>query len=134
MITIGVDAHKTTHVAVALDASGQLCGHWQGANTAAGWAEAHAWAQTLGAERRWGIEGAWNYGRGLTQHLVASGEVVYDINPRWRAAERRRARNRSKSDLRDAQAIALYVWREGAALPAVQAEDTTAVLEVLVNQ
>jgi transposase len=134
MISIGVDAHKSAHVAVALDAAGQLCGQWQGANSAAGWAELQAWAHSLGDTRRWGIEGAWNYGRGLAQYLVASGEVVYDINARWTAKERRRARNRSKTDRRDAQAIALYVWREGSALPPVTADDATAVLEVLVSQ
>ena len=134
MLTIGVDAHKSVHVAVALDAAGQVCGQWQGANSTAGWTELAAWAQRLGDERQWGIEGAWNYGRGLAQHLVAIGERVYDINPRWTAQERRRARNRSKSDWRDAQAIALYTWREGAALAAVVGEDATAVLEVLVNQ
>jgi hypothetical protein len=32
MLTIGVDAHKRTHVAVAVDAAGQECGQWQGPN------------------------------------------------------------------------------------------------------
>jgi transposase len=134
MISIGVDAHKSSHGAVALDAAGQLCGQWQGANSAEGWAAMQTWAQALGVERQWGIEGAWTYGRGLAQYLVAAGETVYDINARWTAQERRRARNRSKTEQRDAQAIALSVWRAGAALPSVTAEDVTAVLAVLVTQ
>ncbi len=133
-MTIGVDAHKSTHMAVALDAAGQESSHWQGANNAEGWADLQAWAQNLGEERQWGIEGAWNYGRGLAQYLVAAGEVVYDINPRWTAAERRHARNRSKSDRRDAQAVAVYVRREAAGLPVVTADDDAAILEVLVTQ
>ena len=133
-MSIGVDAHKSTHMAVALDAAGQVCGQWQGANSAEGWAEVQVWAEGLGAERQWGIEGAWNYGRGLAQHLVVSGEVVYDITARWTAAERRRARNRSKSDQRDAQAVALYLRREAASLPPVAADDATAILAVLVAQ
>ncbi len=36
MISIGVDAHKGAHVAVALDAGDQVCGQWQGANSAEG--------------------------------------------------------------------------------------------------
>lgn len=36
--------------------------------------------------------------------------------------------------MRDAQAIALYLRREGTALPVVAADDVTAVLEVLVTQ
>lgn len=105
------------------------------------WAEQHGggtdlaqWAQGWGTERQWGIEGAWNYGRGLAQYLVAAGEVVCEVNTRWTAQERGRARNRSKSDARDAQAVALYVWREGATLPRVTADDATAVLAVLVAQ
>jgi len=134
MLTIGVDAHKETHVAVAVDAAGQECGQWAGPNSAEGWATIRAWAQGLGAERRWGIEGAWNDGRGLAQALVTAGELVHEVNARWTVKERRRARNRSKTDQRDAQAIALYVWREGTMLPPVASEDDSAVLEVLVSQ
>jgi transposase len=136
MISIGLDAHKGSHLAVAVDDAGQVCGQWAGANSTEGWSEVLRWAQGLGAERRWGIEGAWNYGRGLAQHLLAAGESVHEVNTRWTAKERRRARNQSKTDQRDAQAIALYVWREGATLPLVtaEAEDEAAVLEVLVTQ
>jgi transposase len=134
MISIGLDAHKSSHMAVALDEGGQVCGQWAGANSAEGWTAVAQWAQGLGAERRWGIEGAWNYGRGVAQYLLARGEIVHEVNTRWTAQERRRARNRSKTDVRDAQAIALYVWREGAHLPTVTAEDEATVLEVLVTQ
>src|ERR1700732_219840 len=110
MISIGLDAHKSTHVAVAVDDAGQVCGQWSGANSTEGWSEVLRWAQSLGAERRWGIEGAWNYGRGVAQHLIAAQEIVHEVNTRWTARERGRARNRSKTDVRDARAIALYVW------------------------
>jgi transposase len=134
VITIGVDAHKKLHVAVALDSSGQQIGQWRGANSRASWTELQRWATEQGAVRRWGIEGAWNYGRGLAQHLVLAGEQVYDVNPRWTAQSRHRARTLAKSDRLDAQAVALLVWREGEALPAVAAEDTTALLDLLVTQ
>jgi len=84
MLTIGVDAHKETHVAVAVDAAGQECGQWAGPNSAEGWAAIRAWAQGLGTERRWGIEGAWNDGRGLAQVLVTAGELVHEVNARSR--------------------------------------------------
>jgi transposase len=89
-----------------------------------------------GAERRWGIEGAGNYGRGLAQHLMAAGETVYDINPRWTAQGRRQARRPGKSDRLDARAVALVVWREAASLPPLQreAQDQTAVLDLLVRE
>lgn len=134
MISIGVDAHKSVHAAVALDGAGRVLGHWRGANSGEGWAEMAAWAQAWGAERQWGIEGAWNYGRGLAQHLVAAGERVYEVNTRWTARGRRQAHSVSKTDERDAQAIALLVWREGTTLPRVTADDATAILAVLVTQ
>ncbi len=104
MITSGVDAHKGVHAASA----------------------AHP--------RQWGIEGAGNYGRGLAQHLVAADKTVYDINPRWTAGERRQARRPGKSDRLDARAVALVVRREAATLHPLQAEDETAVLDLLVTE
>ncbi len=61
MVTIGVDAHKRVHMAGAVDAAGREVARWRGANSVDGWRQVV----------RWGIEGAWNYGRGLAQHLVA---------------------------------------------------------------
>ena len=44
----GVDTHKDTHTAAALDASGRLLGHREFAATAAGYAALLAWLGTLG--------------------------------------------------------------------------------------
>ena len=140
MITIGVDApcaHKHVHAGVALDEAGQEVARWRGPNTACGWDALRAWATELGsaaAARRWGIEGAWHYGRGLAQHLVASGETVYEVNPRWTAEQRRSARRPGKSDALDARAVALLVQREATTLPPVGADDETAVLDLLVTE
>jgi transposase len=134
MLTIGVDAHKGVHVAVAVDEAGREVARWRGPNSVEGWRQLAAWAAGLGDTCRWGIEGAWNYGRGLAQHLVEAGTAVYEVNPRWTAAGRRAARRRDKSDRLDARAVALLVWREAASLPAVAAEDDTAVLELLVTE
>jgi hypothetical protein len=43
MITIGVDAHKSLHAAVAVDDFGKEVGCWQGANSEYGWARLAAW-------------------------------------------------------------------------------------------
>jgi transposase len=138
MITIGVDAHKSVHAAVALDAAGRELDRWRGPNSPLGWARLAGWAAAhaarAGAERRWGIEGAGHYGRGLAQHLLAAGETVYDINPRWTAQERQRARRPDKSDRLDARAAALYLWRAAATLPPLSAEDGTSVLDLLVSE
>ncbi len=77
MVTIGVDAHKHVHQALALDDAGTILGTWRGANTADGWQQLRTWAATLPPPRQWGIEGAWQYGRGLEQLLVKHGETVF---------------------------------------------------------
>ena len=106
MVTIGVDAHKRVHHAVALDSAGKVLGTWHGANTPERWQHLLGWATTWSGPRQWGIEGAWNYGRGLAQCLVAHGETIYEVNPRWTAERRRRARKLGKSDRLDAHAVA----------------------------
>lgn len=134
MITVGVDAHKRVHVALALDEFGRETTHWQGANSKRGWDSFQGWLKGLGEERRVGIEGAWGYGRGLAQHLVAAGEAVYEVNARWTAAGRRSARKSDKTDRLDAHAVALYVHREAATLAIVAAEDETGVLDLLATE
>jgi transposase len=134
MVTIGVDAHKRVHQAVALDAAGTILGSWRGANTVENWQQLLAWASTFSASRQWGLEGAWNYGRGLAQFLVTQGETVYEVNPRWTAERRRRARKPGKSDRLDAHAVAKFVHVEAATLPRVAADDETAVLDLLVTE
>src|SRR5687768_9215567 len=134
MVTIGVDAHKQVHAAVALDEAGQGLGHWRGPNSRAGWQALHEWAVGLGGPRQWGIEGAWNYGRGLAQHLVDSGETVYEVNARWTAEGRRRARRPGKTDPLDARAVALFVRQEAPHLPRVTTDDATAILDLLTSQ
>ena len=134
MITIGVDAHKRVHVALAIDDAGREVGHWQGPNSAAGWQDLARWAAALGEEQRWGIEGAWSYGRGLAQHLVHAGATVYDINARWTALRRRGARKPGKTDRLDAGAVAAFLRQEASTLRPVSADDDTAVLELLATE
>ena len=134
MITIGVDAHKRVHVAVAVDEAGRGLADREIANDSGSWRELYKWACELGVERRWGVEGSGSYGRGLAQYLVDAGETVCEVNPRLTAAGRRRSRRRDKSDGLDARAVALAVLREGSALPQVAADDETSVLDLLVRE
>lgn len=134
MLAIGVDAHKRVHAAVAVDAMGRQLAAWRGANTPAGWQDLADWGQALASERQWGIEGAWQYGRGVAQHLVAAGEGVVDVNPRLTAGERRGGRERGKSDRLDARSVARVVSRDAAALPVVPAEDGTSVLALWTQE
>ena len=137
MLTLGVDAHKRVHEAVALDEAGRERGRRRVPNTAAGWHELLAWAAELDgpeAPRRWGVEGAWGSGRGLAQHLVEAGEAVFEVSPRWTAEAGKSARRPGKSDALDALAVARLVLQDAATLPAVGAEDETAVLDLLTTE
>jgi transposase len=134
MLTLGVDAHKRLHEAVALDGVGHEVGRRRVPNSPTGWDDLLAWAAGLGAPRRWGVEGAWGYGRGLAQHLVGASEAVFEVSPRWTAGGRKRARRPGKSDRLDALAVARLVLAEAASLPVVSAEDETAVLDLLTAE
>jgi hypothetical protein len=66
MITIGIDAHKHLHVAIALNANGREVDRWEGPNSPDGWAALLAWGRALGRRtpRRWGVEGPATTGEG----------------------------------------------------------------------
>jgi transposase len=119
------------HAAVAIDGAGREVGQWRGQNLERAWGDLQAWAATLDEERQWGIEGAWSYGRGLSQHLVGASERVYEINARWTAYGRRRGRKQDKTDNLDARAVALFVRQEAPKLPEVFLDDATSALNVL---
>ncbi|MEA2640350.1 MAG: hypothetical protein QOF51_1744, partial [Chloroflexota bacterium] len=100
-----------------------------------GWQSLREWAANINSGPcQWGIEGAWNCGRGLAQQLVAAGHIVYEVNPRWTAQGRRQARRPGKTDRLDARAVARCVRQEAPHLPAVVADDVTAVLDLLTSQ
>ena len=55
LVTLGVDTHAETHVAVALDHAGRLLGTRTIPTTPAGYAALLAWASTLGSVDRVGV-------------------------------------------------------------------------------
>lgn len=134
MGTIGVDAHKRVHAAVAIDEAGREIDAWRGDNTPEGWQALRAWATATAPDAVWGIEGSGQYGRGLAQLLVQDGIVVREVNPQLTAATRRGSRQQDKTDRIDALAVARIVRQEGEHLPAVQLADATAVSAVLVTE
>jgi transposase len=134
VITIGVDAHKQVHAAVVIDDAGCEVGRWRGANARGAWDELHRWATEFAGPRQWGIEGAGGYGRGLAQRLIELGETVFEVNSRWTAHGRRRARRSEKTDALDATAVARTVRQEGPALPLVHPDDESSVLAVLTTE
>lgn len=95
-VAIGVDTHKQTHTAVALDRVGLELGSFEIDATSTGYLQLLRWAQELG-EPAFALEGAASYGAGLARLLLTCGLPVFE-------AERpsRRDRRRGKNDLLDA--------------------------------
>ena len=101
-ITGGVDTHKDTHTAAALDATGKAIGNRTFSATASGYAELLTWLRSFGPLDRVGIEGTGSYGSGLARHLHDMGVSVIEVNRPNRQARRRHG----KSDPADAEAAA----------------------------
>jgi transposase len=118
LVTLGVDTHADTHVAAALDHAGRLLGTRTIPTTPAGYGALLAWASTLGAVDRVGVEGTGSYGAGLTRWLRSHGQVVVEVDRPDRAARRRQG----KADTLDAHAAARAV-QAGTAMGIPKAAD-----------
>jgi transposase len=77
-VTIGVDPHKASHTAAALDEHGHLLGQQRITATLEGYQALRQWAGQW-EDRRWAVEGAHGIGRALAQRLVGDGEQVLDV-------------------------------------------------------
>lgn len=114
MVAIGIDTHKSSLAASAVDERGIEIGRTVVANTPSGHRELHAWTMGFEADRTIGIEGAGGLGLVVARRLVAAGERVVEVPPTLTARERRRRPRPTKSDRGDALAIARVTQREPA--------------------
>ena len=113
MVTIGVDPHKQTHTAAAVDPLGVELEHRTAPARPTGNGQLLEWARTLDGERVWAVEDVRNVSGSLERFLIDRGEVVVRLAPQLMAGARRGARTRGKSDPIDALAIARAALREG---------------------
>jgi transposase len=111
-LLIGVDPHKATNAAVAIDEHGELVAQAAFPANRGGIRALERWAKRF-VERRWAIEGATGIGRPLAQKLAASGEeVVDDVPPKLSAKVRVLSTgNVRKNDRLDATFTALAALR-----------------------
>ena len=115
MITIGIDPHKDTHTAAAVeDATGQLLGELTVPGTEDGHRRLLAWAHELGTEQRprFALEDCRHVNGRLERFLLAAGEKVLRVGTRMSAHARQGARTYGKSDSIDALAVARAALRE----------------------
>jgi transposase len=107
LVTGGVDTHKDTHTAAAVDGAGRVLGTAQFPATHAGYRALLAWlrrhADDHGQLALVGVEGTGAYGAGLTRHLQDEGVRVVEVD----RPDRKTRRFQGKSDPIDAVAAAL---------------------------
>jgi transposase len=108
MIVIGVDVHKHSLTAVAVDELGRTLAERAGPVDDG----VVAWGRSLEQERLWALEDCRHVTRGLERALLDAGERVVRVPPRLTAPQRRRNRTRGKSDAIDALAIARAALQE----------------------
>ena len=99
-VAVGVDTHKATHVAVALDRLGRELGACELEAETAGYERLLRWAGSFGG-CCFAIEGAASYGAGLARFLDERGLPVFECE-----RPSRRERRRGKNDHLDAELAA----------------------------
>jgi transposase len=132
MVLIGIDPHKATHTAVAVDKEETALGELTVKADRHQVERLLKWAIEY-PDRRWAIESATGLGFLLAQQLVAAGEDVVDVPPTLAARVRVLGSGKSqKNDPNDALSTAIAALR-AKRLRAVVAEDHGAILRLLAD-
>ena len=87
VVMIGIDPHKASHTAVAINAAEQSLGQLRVRASAVQAERLLGWAQPW-PERAWAVEGAGGIGHLLAQQLLSAGERVLDVPPKLAARVR----------------------------------------------
>lgn len=110
----GVDTHKFTHYAAAIDDHGRLLGHEEFPANGPGYRLLLEWMRRFGHIETIGVESSGSFGAALVRFLRASGEEVAEVNKPNRQARHMQG----KSDRLDAEQIARAVLSgEGVGTP-----------------
>jgi transposase len=134
MVVVGVDVHKATHTAVAIDEVGREIATKTVRATDAGHRQLLAWAlrQWANADLRFAVEDCRAVSTRLERALLSAGQTVVRVPPHLMAGVRQSARTRGKSDPIDALAIARVVLREPH-LPIAHHDGPSRDLKLLVD-
>jgi len=132
MTAIGIDTHKATLAACAVDELGRAIGEATFANDPAGHVAFIAWARSIASEATIGIEGSSSFGAPLAWAVHHAGLSVREVPPHLSRTERQRTRRPGKSDPGDALAIARVTARE-TNLPPIRLPDRTSELKLLLE-
>jgi transposase len=132
MVMIGIDPHKRSHTAIAVDEREVVIAERLVHARVGQAAELVGWADALGdRERIWAIESAGGLGYLLSQQLLAAGEAVVDIPATLASRVRVLSSGGSdKNDPNDARSVAIAALRAPELVP-VRVEDHATVLGLL---
>src|SRR5579859_2689303 len=109
MIVVGLDVHKQSVTAVAVDEAGRPLSEKV---IEVGSVELLGWAVALDRERLWAVEDCRQLTPWLERQLLGVGVELVRVPPKLTVPERRAGRTRGKSDPIDALAIARAALRE----------------------
>ncbi|MFD7169029.1 IS110 family RNA-guided transposase [Streptomyces violascens] len=133
MILIGVDPHKSSHTAVAVDTAGHQVGERRFTVNAGTFRQLMCWCAHW-PDRRFAIEGARGLGRTLAQQLAPAGESVVDVPSTLSARARLLATGGDrKTDANDARHVAQVALFHNDLRP-VEPEDQTTILRLLTER
>ncbi|MEV0668523.1 IS110 family transposase [Actinomadura luteofluorescens] len=133
MILIGIDPHKSSHTAVAVDPGGHQVAQRRFVVNAGTVGQLMRWCQQW-PERRFAIEGARGLGRTLAQQLAAAGENVVDVPSTLSARARLLGTGgAARTDAADATHVAQVVLFRHDRRP-VEPEDQTTILRLLTER
>ena len=132
-VMIGIDPHKASHTAVAIDGGEDQLSSVKVRATRRQVDQLMSWAEPF-ETRTWAIESAGGLGYLLAQQLVAQGEDVLDVPATLASRIRMLASNRSnKNDPNDAHSIAIAALR-APMLRSVERADHAEVLRLLAKR
>ncbi len=131
MMVIGVDPHKSTHTATAVDPqTNRAVASVRIQASLADYRRMLTWARQFD-QRRWAVENAEGLGRHLSSWLLARGEQVVDVPSTATARVRQLSRGGGrKNDQIDAAAAACVAALQGDGRP-LEAEGVTDALALL---
>jgi transposase len=133
MTMIGVDPHKATHTAVAVDDNEVVLAEFTLRSSTVQTQRLREWAAGF-EKREWAVESANGLGYLLAQQLVAAGETVFDVPPVLASRVRVLGSGRSqKNDPNDARSVAIAALRSDR-LALVRPDDHVRVLRLLAKR
>jgi len=132
MAAIGIDTHKATLAACAVDERGATLAEAEFGNDPAGHRALAAWTRQVAPAALIGVEGSASYGAAAARYLLGAGLRVAEVPPHLSRRERIHTRRAGKSDPGDALAIARITLRE-TRLPPVRGDDASHHQQLLVE-